>query len=89
MTANVLGNRCGAIEGEQNACLELGLGALDLAFGDVERQTGPFAKSEMDEIVNAGDIVGDEVDTPETIMNVSTVKLLSLWDELTQYRCSW
>jgi len=44
----------------------LSLGALDFGFCDVIGEARPFAESEVDEIVETGDDVGDEVDTPET-----------------------
>lgn len=36
LTTNVLGNSGGAVEGQEDGSLELGLGALDLGLGDVE-----------------------------------------------------
>lgn len=66
MTPNVFGGRGGTIKGKENGCLELGLGALDLSFGDIVREAGPFAKSEVNKIVDASELVSDKVDTPET-----------------------
>jgi hypothetical protein len=67
LAANVLGNGGGAIEGEKKGSFELGLGALNFGLGDVLRQARPFPKGKVDKIVNAGVLVGDEIDTPETI----------------------
>lgn len=66
LAANVLGDSGGAIEREQERGLELGLGTLDLGLGDYLGEAGPFAERKVDEVVDAGDLVGDEVDSPET-----------------------
>lgn len=66
LAANVLGDRSGSVEGEEEGGLELGLGALDFGFGDGGGETGPFAEGKVDEVVNLGELVGDEVDSPET-----------------------
>lgn len=71
LTSNILGDGGGAIEGKEDAGLELRLGALDLGGGDAVGETRPLAEGEVDEIVNAGDVVGHEVDTPETRSIVS------------------
>lgn len=39
---------------------------LDLGLGDGLREAGPFAECEVDEVVDAGEFIGDEVDSPET-----------------------
>ena len=44
----------------------MGLGTLDFGFGNIVRQAGPFSECEMDEIIDAGKLVGHEVDTPES-----------------------
>ena len=67
LATNVLGNGRGSVERKEDAGLELGLGALDLGGRDAVRETGPLAESEVNEIVDARDVVGDEVDTPETV----------------------
>jgi len=66
LATNVLSNSSGAIEGEKDGGLELGLGTLDFGFCDVVGEAGPFAESKVDEIIETGDNVSDEVDTPET-----------------------
>lgn len=40
-------------------------GTLDFRLGDGLGEAGPFAEGEVDEVVDAGDFVGDEVDAPE------------------------
>lgn len=67
LATNVLGGSGGTIQRQKDGSLELGLGALGLGLADVEGQTRPLAESEVDEVINAGDIVSDEVDTPETV----------------------
>lgn len=66
LAANVLGNGGGAVEGQEDGSLELGLGALRLGLADVGGETHPLADGEVDEIVDALLLVGDEVDTPKT-----------------------
>lgn len=66
LATNVLGDGGGAIEGEEKRGLELGLCALDFGRCDVGGETGPFAESEVDEIVEASWVSGSEVDAPET-----------------------
>lgn len=69
LAANVLGQGGGAIEGQQNRSLQLGLGALGLGLGYGLRQARPLAEGEVDEIVNLLALIGDKVNTPETILN--------------------
>ena len=73
LAANVLSDCSGSVKGEEDGGLELGLGALNLGGGDVEAQAGPLAESEVDQVIEAGQVLGDEVDTPETIIYVSEV----------------
>lgn len=57
LATDVLGHGGGAVEAEEQRGLELGLGALDFGVVDGEGEAGPFAEGEVDEIVNAGDVV--------------------------------
>ena len=66
LAADVLGDGGCAIEGQENGGLQLGLGALDLGLGNITREAGPLTEGEVDKIVDAGELVGDEVDAPET-----------------------
>lgn len=66
LATNVLSDGSGAVEGQKDGSLQLGLGALNLGRGDVGAQAHPFADGEVNEIVDAGNLVGGEVDTPET-----------------------
>lgn len=67
LAANVLGDGGGAVEGEEDGSLELGLGTLDLGGGDIAAETRPLAKSEVDQVIKIGQVLGDKVDTPETM----------------------
>lgn len=71
LATDVLGNSGGAVQGQQDRGLQLGLGALDLGLADVGAETHPLADGEVDKVVQAGGVVSDEVDTPETIETVS------------------
>lgn len=71
LAADVLSKGGGAVEGEEDRGLELGLGALDLGLGDVGAETHPLADGEVDEIVDTVELVGHEVDTPEADRQVS------------------
>lgn len=92
LAANVLGDGGGAVQGEEDGSLELGLGTLDLSGGDVAAEAGPLAESEVDQVIELGQVLGDEVDTPETMPRESVAGLLHTIDAmagLTQCRCSW
>lgn len=83
LAANVLGNGGGSVEGEEDGGLELGLGTLDLGGGDVDAETRPLAEGEVDEVIEAGQVLGNKVNTPETIRSdtnrsVSKVNLPSV-----------
>jgi len=67
LAADVLGDGGGAVERQQDGGLELSLGALDLGLADVGAQTHPLTDGEVDEVIQAGGVVGDEVDTPQTV----------------------
>lgn len=64
LAANILGHGGGAVERQQNGGFELRFGALGFRFGHIEGEARPFAQGEVDEVVDAGDVVGDEVDAP-------------------------
>lgn len=66
LAANVLGDGGGAVEGEKDGSLELSLGTLDLSGGNIAAEAGPLAESEVDQVVEVGQVLGDKVDTPET-----------------------
>lgn len=78
MPANVLGNGGGAVEGEEDGGLELSLGTLNLSLTDVDGKTRPLAEGEVDEVVDLVELIGDKVDTPETVE-------IALLVNLTQY----
>ena len=48
----------------------MGFRALGFGFADVEAEARPFAEGKVDEVVDAGEGVGDEVDSPETRVGV-------------------
>ncbi len=68
LATNVLGNGGGAVKGEEDGSLELGLCPLDLGLGDAGGETGPFPESEVDQVIDRRELVGNEVNTPETIL---------------------
>lgn len=70
LSADILRHSRGPVEGEQQGCLQLGFCALDLRLGDGLGQAGPLAEGKVDEVVNLGDGVGDEVDPPEAGVGV-------------------
>lgn len=91
LATDVLGQGGGAIKRQEDGSLQLGLGTLGLGLADGLGQAGPFTQGEVDEVVNLGELVGGEVDTPETIdpsvqfyQEQSSQKF-----ELTRCRCSW
>lgn len=67
LATDILGNSGGAIQGQQDRGLQLGLGTLDLGLADVGAETHPLADGEVDKVIQAGGVVSDEIDTPETI----------------------
>lgn len=66
LAADVLGDGGGAVQRQEDGRLELGLGALDLGLGNVARQARPLAEGEVHQVVDGPELVGDQVDTPET-----------------------
>lgn len=66
LATNVLSNGSGAVKREEDRSLELSLSTLDLSGRDVEAQACPFTESEVDQFIEAGQVLGDKVDTPET-----------------------
>ena len=67
LSANVLSNGCGAVEGQEDGGLELSLGTLGLGGADVGAEAHPLTDSEVDEVVNSVRLVGNKVDTPKTV----------------------
>lgn len=67
LATDVLGEGSGAVQGQQDGGLQLGLGALNLGFADVGAQANPLAESKVNKVVEARSVVSDQVDTPETI----------------------
>lgn len=65
LASDVLGNGGGAVKGKEDRGLELGLGALNLGLSHIVGEAGPLAESEVDEIIQAGGVLGDHVDSPE------------------------
>lgn len=64
LTTNVLSNSGGTVKGEEDGRFELSLCALGFGFRDVVGKAGPFAESKVNEIVDLGLVLCDEVDTP-------------------------
>lgn len=69
LASDILGDGGGAVKGEEDGGLELGLRALNLSLGNVGAETGPLAESEVDKVVDAVELVRDKVDTPETVFS--------------------
>lgn len=65
LAANVLGHGGGAVEREEDRGFELGLGALCLGFGNAVREARPLTKSEVHQVIDASNLVSNEVDAPE------------------------
>ena len=98
LATNVLSDGGGAVKGEEDGSLELGLRALNLSVGNVGAETGPLAEGEVDKVVDAVELVRDKVDTPETVdFPCQYLYLFSRREKkwslklgaLTQCRCSW
>lgn len=70
LASNILSNGSSAVKAQEQRSLELGLRTLDLGVRDGLRDAGPLTEREVDEIVDLGELVGDEVDTPETGVRV-------------------
>lgn len=68
LATDVLGQGGGAVKRQEDGSLELGLGALGLGLAYGLGQAGPLTQGEVDEVVNLGKLVGDEVDAPETMI---------------------
>ena len=66
LATNVLSDSGGAVERQKDGSLELGLGALNLGRGDAVAETRPLTESEVDQVIELGQILADKVDTPET-----------------------
>ena len=71
LAANVLGDGGGAVQGQEDGRLELGLGALNLGLGHIARQARPLTQRKVHQIVDTPELIGHEVDAPETRWSVS------------------
>ena len=92
MTANVLGDGGGTVQGQEDGGLQLGLGTLNLGGGNVAAQARPLAEGEVDQVIEVGQVLGNQVDTPETGKEVSMRDGFTTFrkaEKLTQCRCSW
>ena len=67
LATNVLGNGGGAVKGQEDGSLELSLRPLNLSAVDVEAQTTPFTEGKVDQVIKASEVLGNKVDTPETV----------------------
>lgn len=67
LATNILGQGGGTIQRQQDRSLKLSLGTLGLCLADGLGKTGPLAQGEVNEVVDTGCLVGDEIDAPETI----------------------
>lgn len=72
LAANVLGDGGSTVEREEERSLELSLCALHFGLSDGLREASPLAEGKVDKVVNLGELVSDEVDTPETSVAVGS-----------------
>lgn len=72
LATNVLSNGGGTVEREEDRSLELSLGTLNLRTGDIEAQTSPLTESKVNQVIQAGQVLGNKVDTPETRISSQT-----------------
>jgi hypothetical protein len=87
LTANILSDSSCPIERQQDGSLQLSLGALNLGLGDVGTQTHPLTNGEVDEVVNAGKLVGAKVDTPKTAEVIMLVNSVVLVAKIIESKC--
>jgi hypothetical protein len=66
LAADIFGNGSGSVKRQKDGSLQLSLGTLDLRLSDVEGQTRPFTEREVNEVIKAGLVLANQVDTPET-----------------------
>jgi len=66
LSADILSDGGGAVKGKENRGLELSLGALNFGLGDVAGKARPLTKREVNKVIDLGELVGHQVDTPET-----------------------
>lgn len=66
LSSDILCHSGGTIKGKEDRCLQLGLGSLNLSLADVVRKSGPFTESKVDKVVDSGQLVGNQVDAPES-----------------------
>ena len=71
LTTDVLRNSSGAIEAEEQGSLQLALGALNLHIRGVDRHTRPLTEREVAHVIHVLEVLGDEVDAPETSIRVA------------------
>lgn len=76
MSSNVIGNGKGTVEGEEETSLGLRLGSLDLGKGRGDGHSGPLFEGKVDQVVDIGQVLGDQVDTPETSVVVGRIEVL-------------
>ena len=67
---DVLRDRRRAVEAEEQARLELALRALNLTRGRRDAHAGPLAECEVQQIVQVGEVLRDEVDAPQARVGV-------------------
>ena len=70
LAANILGDGGGAVKGEEYGSLELSLGALDLGGGHAVAEAGPLTEGEVNQVIELSQVLGNKVDTPESIFQV-------------------
>ena len=68
LSSNILCNCGSSIQRQKNRCLQLCLCSLDFGRCDGVWETGPLAEGKVYKIVEAGEVVRDEVDAPKTII---------------------
>lgn len=71
LAADILRNGGGAVKAEEQARLELALGALDLDVRGGNRHACPLLEREVRHVVHVHQVLGDEVDTPQAGVRVA------------------
>jgi hypothetical protein len=70
LASDVLSNSGGSVQRQKEGSLKLGLGTLNLRLSDGLGHAVPLTESEMNKVVDVGEVVGDHVSSPESGVGV-------------------
>src|SRR5258708_22927880 len=70
LPSNIFRNSRRTVQAQQQASLELTLGALDLSRGRSSAHSSPFSECEVNKIANVHEVLSNEVDTPQTVVRI-------------------